>query len=233
MEVLGIIPARGGSKGVPGKNVRLLAGKPLIAHSVEAARHAKVISRVVVSSDSEDIMEVGRRYGAETPLRRAPELAADTTPMHDVVRHALETLRAADGYHPDWIVLLQPTSPFRRASHIDDAFELLQGTAADSLTSVCLVEHSPYWMRTVTSEGYLQPILEAPSYTRRQDLPPVYRLNGALYVTTPALIADGSILGRSVLPYVMTQTDSIDIDTELDFALAEVLADRHRDSWRS
>lgn len=229
MEVLALIPARAGSKGVTGKNLRRLAGKPLVAHTIEAAVQSRWVTRVVLSTDSEEIAEIGRNWGAEVPFLRPAALAADETPMFDVIRHALQML-GREGYRPDRLVLLQPTSPLRRAVHIDEAlsrFEetVARGLAADSLASVCPVEHSPYWMRTV-EEGFLQPLLHAPEYTRRQDLPDVYRLNGAIYVTTPNVVEGGQILGNRILPYVMRPEESVDIDIELDFAFAEFLLER-------
>jgi len=224
-KALGMIPARGGSKDIPQKNIRFFSGKPLIAYTIEAASETQVIDRVIVSTDDEEIAQIARAAGAEVPFIRPAELARDETPTLSVVQHALRWLKQHEDYQPEFVVLLQPTSPLRTALHIDQAMELLLSTNADSVVSVCKTEHSPYWMKKVDEEGRLSALIEAEKeYTRRQDLPTVYRLNGAIYITRPnVIICDNHLLGNDARAYIMDQKESIDIDTELDFQLAELI----------
>ncbi|MCL5961868.1 MAG: acylneuraminate cytidylyltransferase family protein [Chloroflexi bacterium] len=228
LHVLAAIPARGGSKGVPRKNVRLLGGMPLIGHSIDAAQRSRFRPRVVVSTDDEEIAAVSRRLGAEVPLLRPKELATDTTPTAPVIQHLLAALERAEGYVPDVVVLLQPTSPLRTASVVDAGIEALLNSDADSVVGVCLNEHPPQWLKVIGSDGYLQNFIEGgETYRRRQDCPSSYRINGALYVTRPKLIRqEGRLLGDRTLPLIMNPLESADIDTELDFLVAEVLLER-------
>ena len=225
MKVLAVIPARGGSKGIPRKNIHLLAGKPLITYTIEAALQSQHRLRVIVSTDDKEIAEVARTAGAEVPFLRPAELARDDTPTFPVVQHALHWLGQHDGYQPGLVVLLQPTSPLRRAEHINQALELLLSSGADSVVSLCEAEYSPYWMKKVDAEGRVNPFISMEEeYTRRQALPKVYRLNGAIFVTRSRVIIQGKrLLGDDTRAYIMDQGDSIDIDTELDFKLAELL----------
>jgi N-acylneuraminate cytidylyltransferase/CMP-N,N'-diacetyllegionaminic acid synthase len=229
-EVLAIIPARGGSKGVPRKNLRLLAGKPLIVYTIDAALGSKYKPRIVVTTDNEEIASVSRAAGTEVPFMRPAELAEDTTPMFPVIRHAVEWLKHHEDYEPDLIVLLQPTSPLRTAEHIDGAIQLALESQCDSVLSLCEAEHSPYWMRILDGEGLVKSFVETErEYTRRQDLPAVYRLNGAILVTRPQFVAQGRFLGEKTRALIMSREDSVDIDDELDFLLAELLLERRRD----
>lgn len=216
--ILGLIPARGGSKGLPGKNIRPLAGKPLLAWTIEAARGSRYLDRIVLSSDDEAILACGRQWGAETPFVRPRHLAADDAPGMAVVLHALEQL---PGY--DWVVLLQPTSPLRLAQDIDAAIERLHDCGAPACVSVTAVDKSPYWMYFLSGEHCLQPVLPlSERAVNRQCLPDIYVLNGAVYVAEIAgLQASGSFLGGGAVAYVMPASRSVDIDTERDFALAE------------
>ena len=227
---IGIIPARGGSTGLPRKNIAPLGGKPLIAHTIEAARAASSIQRIIVSTEDPEIAAVARKYGAEVPFLRPPELAGDATPSLCVMQHALTHLRLAEGCEPEIVVLLQPTSPLRGPNDIDEAVSILEKTGADSVVSVCASEHHPAWMKRVEA-GRVRPFLEdGPEYTRRQDLPPVYRLNGAIYVTRPRIvIEENRILGRDTRAFVMNAESSVDIDSALDLQLASViLQQRHQ-----
>lgn len=228
MEILALIPARGSSKGIPYKNLRPLAGKPLVVHTIEHAKQARVINRIVVSTDDDEIARVAQDAGAEVPFLRPSELAQDDTPMFPVVQHALLWLDQHEGYQPELLVLLQPTSPLRRVEHIDQGVKLLLETCADSVVSVCEVEHSPYWMRVLGNEGKVRPFIESQcEYLRRQDLPPVFRLNGALFVTRWSIIMEeGRLLGDDIRAFIMAHEDSVDIDDELDFLLAELLLKR-------
>lgn len=225
MSVLAIVPARGGSKGIPRKNLATLGGRPLLAHTLEQARYAHSVDRVVVSTDDEEISEVALASGAEV-VRRPAELAQDLTPTLPVLTHVLQALGGAA--ECDRIVVLQPTSPLRQAWHIDEAVSLLTGEF-DSVVGVCEAEHSPYKMFTVRHES-LAPLMEgAGRGVPRQVLPTVYRENGAVYVAwTRVLQEAGSLWGARARPYIMDARSSIDIDTQLDLQQAELLLHEDR-----
>lgn len=220
--VVGIIPARGGSKGVPRKNIRLLAGKPLIAYTIEAALAAKSLDRVIVSTDDEEIDRIAKEYGAEVPFPRPKQLAEGTTPDLPVFQHALKYLEENENYKPDIIVHLRPTTPFKTGKLIDEAVDKLISTGADGIRTVCLVDYHPYWMKRLEDDRIL-PFMELDrEYPRRQDLPPVYKANGVVDVTRRKFIMDeGRMLGDNVRAIFMELIPSLDIDTELDFLVAE------------
>lgn len=222
--MLALIPARGGSKGLPGKNIRPLKGRPLIGWSIEAARASRYVSRIVVSSDDEEILAVARDQGAETPFRRPASLAGDATPGMDVVLHALDQLAGFE-----WVVLLQPTSPLRLAADIDAAIEQCLKTNAPACVSVCEAPASPWWMFEVGAECRMRSFLPAEQRpVRRQDLPDLYALNGAVYVAkTEWLRMSLSFLTEETVAYVMPPARSVDIDTLFDFQLAECLLGNH------
>jgi len=225
-EVLAIIPARGGSKGVPSKNTRLLCGKPLIAYTVEEALKSRHISRTIVSTDSADIARVARKCRAEVPFLRPAELAQDDTPMLPVVKHAVSFMEA-NGYHPEIVVLLQPTSPLREARHIDQAVDKLMETGADCVVSICPEKHPPQWLFTL-ADGVLKPLFDEKIELRQQSQG-VYRLNGAVYVMKrDAVMQAEAILSGDTRAIVMPPEASVDIDTELDFKLAEALLQQKR-----
>lgn len=218
---LAIIPARGGSKRLPRKNVLDLAGKPLIAWSIEAGMQSKYIDRVVVSSDDNEILSVAQTRGAQT-LQRPKELASDTATTMDVLFHVIENVQEAY----DYIVLLQPTSPLRNAKDIDAAIEYLLEKKAQSIVSVCEIEHSPLWTNTLPEDRNMHGFLKDEVLNKRsQDLELYYRLNGAIYICkTEELLQERSFfLNEGVYAYEMTQEKSIDIDTKLDFLIAETL----------
>jgi CMP-N,N'-diacetyllegionaminic acid synthase len=221
--ICAVVPARGGSKGLPRKNLRLLNGRPLIAYAIEAGLTASLVDRVIVSTDDEEIAGVARQCGADVPFLRPPHLAADAAPTPPVVRHAVEWLEAG-GARVDATVVLQPTAPFRRGTHVDSAIDLLQRTGAGSVVSVCEFEHSPYWMYALES-GRLVPLLpDARNRARRQDQPALYRLNGALYVTRrDVLMGQGLITSEDAQALVMTRNESVDIENEADLRWAEWL----------
>lgn len=223
LKVVGIIPARGGSKGIPDKNIRPLVGQPLICYTIKAALEARLLSRVLVSTDSPHIAQIAKEYGAEVPFLRPAELAWDDTPRLPVVRHAVAYLKKTEGYRPDIIVTLQPTSPLRMAEHIDAAIEMLVCTGADAVFSVCEAEHSPYWMRRVDADGRLVPVLPgSETYLQRQDLPVVYRINGAVYAETYETVCrDRPHADLDIRALVMERRKSIDIDEDLDLRIAE------------
>jgi CMP-N-acetylneuraminic acid synthetase len=222
MRLLAIIPARGGSKGVPRKNIYPLNGRPLIAYTIEAAQRAKSVDRIVVSTDDVEIAGICRGLGAEVRLRPAI-LAADDTPTLDVLQHVVAELGAED-YRPDAVLTLQPTSPLRKARHIDEAAALFAAdTRADSLVSCVAVPHV-YHPRSVMRRddaGYLVPYLTELQPTRRQDKEPVFARNGAaVYITRTERLAD-YVFGGRLLAYMMNEESSLDIDTIEDFAVAE------------
>jgi len=220
--ILAIIPARGGSKGVPRKNIRPLAGKPLIAWTIEAAQQSSYLDRCVLSSEDAEIMQVARDFGCDVPFPRPAELAQDDTPGIAPVMHVLDTL-AAQGEVYDYVLLLQPTSPLRQSQHIDDIIKTCLDKNADSSVSVYTAEPHPYWSFTRNDAGYMQPLFdEIP--VRRQDLPAVYALNGALYLSCWQQLKDQqNFISTHTLPYIMSARDAADIDTELDFNWCEFL----------
>lgn len=227
MDILGIIPARGGSKGIPRKNLHPLAGKPLIAHTVEAALGSRCLTRVILSSDCPEIMRVVAALGVEVPFARPESLAGDNVPMLPVIRHAVDSLEAADGYRPDYIVLLQPTSPLRRAEHIDEALQRLVGSDADSIVSVVKVPHQYAPVSVMVLEGdRLRPYLPVDETRNlRQLKPSFYARNGAaIYAfTRQCLLEQHSIYGKTILAYEMRREDSVDIDEMLDLRFCEML----------
>lgn len=228
MSVIAIITARGGSKGIPRKNIADCAGKPLLYYTCAAALGSKFIDRTMLSTDSEEIAAVGRQCGVEVPFMRPAELAGDTTSSMDVMRHALAWLRAS-GPEPEAIVLLQPTSPLRTTQHIDDAIELFRSQRADVVVSVVEAPHRFHPLSLMSLvDGELRPYVgERATVTRRQDLPPVYGRNGpAVLVLAPGQIDAGQFYRGRVVPYVMDEDSSIDIDHERDLRLAEYFLQR-------
>lgn len=216
--VLAVIPARGGSKGLPGKNIVKIAGRPLLDWTVRAAHGAVCIDRTVVSTDDEDIAAVARALGCEVPFLRPPALATDTAATVDVVLHALQAL---PGY--DVVVVLQPTSPLRTVSDIEQACAVWQSRGAATCASVAPVEQSPYWMFRLDERNCLKPVLETPTgVSRRQDLPEVFALNGAVYVADAAwLQAHRRLVDADTVAYVMPAQRSLDIDTAADLQAFE------------
>lgn len=217
MRVLGVIPARGGSKGLPQKNLRPVAGRPLLAFTADAVRASRRLTRVVVSTDDRAIADAARALGLEVPFMRPADLAADATPMLPVLQHALRTM-AAQAFAADAVVLLQPTSPLRRAEHIDRAVELLESTGADSVVTVVEVPHQFNPVSVLRLDGErLVPLLDGPPVFRRQDKPPVFARNGpAVLAVRAAVLERGSLYGDEVRPLVMTPADSLDVDTSDD-----------------
>jgi len=222
---IAIIPARGGSKRLPGKNLLMLAGKPLIGWTIEAAIASGVFDRVVVSTDSWEIAVTAAQFGAEVPFMRPEELALDTTPSIDVLIHAAHELIA--GKEPQWshLACLQPTSPLRTAENIREAAQLLELKQADAVVSVCRTEHSPLWSNTLPENLSLEGFIpESIQKTPSQQLPAYYRLNGALYFCRiPRMIEEKTLfLKTGAFAYVMNRKDSIDIDDQVDFDLAGI-----------
>lgn len=218
---LAIIPARGGSKRLPRKNVLDLSGKPLIAHTIEAGLKSNYVDKVVVSSDDEEILEISKKFGAET-IKRPDNLANDTATTFDAIKHTIDN--NIDKYN--YIVLLQPTSPLRNEKHIDEAIELLEIKNADAIISVCEMEHSPLWSNTLPQDGSMKGFLRDEVLNKRsQDLEKYYRLNGAIYIckTDKLLENKNFLLKDNIFSYVMDRKNSVDIDEEIDFKITETI----------
>jgi CMP-N-acetylneuraminic acid synthetase len=225
-DVLFVIPARGGSKRLPRKNILPLAGKPLIAWTIEAALQSGIAGEVCVSTDDEEIARVSRDFGASVPFLRPPELASDTAGSAAVVLHAIEFYRQVQGRDFGTVAFLQPTSSLRNAEDVRAAFELLRDRGAENVVSVCPVDHSPLWSNVLPEDGSLKGFIrDEVKGKRSQDLPQYYRLNGAIYIcAVDRFLRDRSLLLETkAYAYVMSQEHSIDIDTELDFRFAEAL----------
>lgn len=224
MKVLGLITARGGSKGVPRKNIRSLCGKPLLAYTAESALAAKELDRVILSTEDEEIAEVGRRYGIDVPFMRPEELSQDNTPSLPVVLHALRVMER-QGEHYEAVCLLQPTNPLRRAEDIDACVKMLKLTGVDSVVSVLPVptEYNPKWVYWLDSHGHLMLSSgEKEPIARRQDLPPAFHRDGSIYVTQREVIFQcGSLYGSNIQGYVMNPEFSANIDTEEDWKRVE------------
>jgi CMP-N-acetylneuraminic acid synthetase len=230
MSFIGIVPARGGSKRIPRKNLAPCAGRPLIAHTLEAARASRALARTVLSTDDEDIAALGPRWGLEVPFLRPPQLADDAAPMVAVVRHMLDWLRQ-DGETVTALVLLQPTSPLRDARHIDEAVAIFNANPdCESVLSVVEPPHIFHPLKALRLSGHgLVHFVEdrEPAFGRR-DLPLVYAVNGpAVVVVRPTAIERGEMYGNPIVPYVMSPDVSIDVDEPLDLAIADFLIRRN------
>ena len=228
-EVLALIPARSGSKSIPQKNIRSFAGAPLIAYSIAAGLKAETVTRVVVSTDDEQIAALARNYGAETPFLRPEELAQDETPDLPVFQHALDWLADSESYQPDIVVQLRPTSPFRRITHINEAvYRLIEHPEADAVRTVCIPFQNPYKMWRINSFGLMQPLIETdlrePYNLPRQDLPEVYWQTGYVDAAwADTILEKGSMTGDRILPMIIDPNEWIDIDSPDDWRRAERL----------
>ncbi len=236
-KILAIITARGGSKGVPRKNIRPVAGKPLIGYTIATALDVRErLHRLIVSTDDEEIAAVGRGLGVEVPFLRPPELAQDRTPTLPVLQHAVRFIEEQDQTRLDWVLLLQPTSPLRTKEDIEACLELGLAGGCDSVISVVQTPTHPLFMKRIEN-GQLLPFsneLAEKEGTRRQEAqPPAYVRNGAVYLTRREVLMEGnSIWGKIIRPYVMPPGRSVNVDSELDLLLAEVMlraaADREK-----
>ena len=216
---LAIIPARGGSKRLPRKNVLDLEGKPLIAWSIEAGLQSDYIDKVVVSSDDAEILAVSEKFGAEI-VKRPDALSSDSSTTFDAIKHTIDNV---EGY--EYVVLLQPTSPLRSAKQIDEAIELLEAKNADAVVSVCEMEHSPLWSNTLDNSLSMDNFLSDEVLNKRsQDLETYFRLNGAIYICKiEKLLEEKSFfLKENIFAYVMSRESSVDIDEEIDFKMARI-----------
>lgn len=225
--IVAIITARGGSKRLPGKNTRPLAGKPMLAWTADAAKAcAPLLHTIVLSTDDEDIAALGRRLGVDVPFMRPAALASDEAGSLEVVQHAVHFIEQRDGVTMDWVLLLQPTSPLRLASDIEATIALARSKDCDSVVSITDMPAHPIYAKQIDAQGFLQPFAAgAPDGVRRQDASPrAYIYNGAIYLTRRDILMEkNSFYGSRILPYPMPPERSVDIDTEFDFRLADML----------
>jgi N-acylneuraminate cytidylyltransferase len=234
MQIIAIIPARGGSKGIPRKNLVEINGLSLVAHSINHGLQASMVNRVLVSTDDEEIRNVALAHGAEAPFLRPAELAQDHTLDLPVFEHVLKFLEDEEGYHPDLVVHLRPTAPLRLPKWIDQAVQLLiNHPEADSVRSVSPPDKHPYRIFRIDANGYLEPVMKhehpLPYLLRRQDLPPMYYYNCVIDVTRPHTILEKrSMTGDRMLPFMMDADDSFDIDAPRDLEIVRLFAGRFK-----
>lgn len=224
--ILGLIPARGGSKGIPSKNIIEIYGKPLIQYSIECAKGSKYLDRTIISTDDEKIKEVALKFGGDVPFMRPPELALDTSKTIDAVVHAINWLKER-GEEYNYLVLLQNTVPLRKPWHIDEAIEKLFESNEKSLVSVTEVDENPVLMRTINADGTVHNLLEVNSTMRRQDFPKFYRVDGAIYIQKlDEEFGLNTSLNDGRLAYKIEERYSVDIDTYLDIKKIEFYLDQ-------
>jgi len=224
--ILAVIPARGGSKEVPKKNIKKLAGRPLISYTIDVALNARTLDKVIVSTDDRRIAKIAKASGVSVPFMRPRYLAQNTATMESVAQHAVEMIEKLAGCKVDIIVLLQPTSPLRIATDIDRGVRKILASKADSVVGVCKLEYlcQPYLIKSLKGDRIYPYLISKRIYHRRQEMPNLYRLNGALYVVRrDTLMKKGTFFGKDVRALIMDYTRSIDIDTKLDFKLAEFI----------
>ncbi len=229
--IIGVIPARGGSKGVPRKNLIHLLDKPLIQYTIEEALDSHHLSKVIVSTDDKEIANLSKSLGAEVPFMRPPKLATDAALSIDVMMHALKKMEDLDKKRYNILVMLQPTTLFRTSQDIDNGIELLLRGGADSVISVVNVgAHHPLRMKRIVNDGWLINYIEqgTEDMRPRQELPPVYIRNGSLYITWRNVLLQGSFVGSNCKAYIMPPERSVNIDTKFDIILAEYLLRENR-----
>jgi CMP-N-acetylneuraminic acid synthetase len=220
---LAIIPARSGSKGLKDKNIKVMNGKPMLSYSIEAAAVSGIFDNIVVSTDSEEYADIARQYGASIPFLRPEFLAADTTTTNDVLEYTLNRLKEMKQEY-DYFVLLQPTSPLRKAEDIVESAKLLFSKEAYTIVSVCEVDHSPLYMNVLNESLSMEDFLSKDIKTRRQDLQQYYRLNGAIYISeVNYFLKCKNFYGDKCYAYIMDKKRSIDIDDEIDFLIADTI----------
>jgi CMP-N,N'-diacetyllegionaminic acid synthase len=224
-KIIGLITARGGSKAIPRKNIKLLAGRPMIAWTIEAALQSRNLCRVIVSTDDEETVQISRTWGAEVPFIRPSRLAEDDSPHMLTVEHAIQWLEEHNNERPDYLMLLQPTSPLRTTEDIDAASQIAIERNAISVVSVCRTSHHPYLSKEIMEDGTLADFMPADvAYLRRQDLPPAYVLNGAIYLARRESILDNhTFLPAGVYAYIMPPERSLDVDSPWDSYLADLI----------
>lgn len=221
-----MIPARGGSKGIKNKNIIDLCGHPLISYTIAAAKKSRYIDSVIVSTDSEKIAEIAVSCGGNVPFLRPAALASDTSTTIAVVCHAIQTLKES-GDRYDVLILLQPTSPLRTQEDIDKALEKFEREGLP-IASVSKAKDSPSLLRKLTGESQMVSLLGVPSTIRRQDMPPVYRVNGSIYINAIPSLSENTSFNDNVCPYVMEESHSVDIDDYLDMEIAKYYIERKR-----
>lgn len=232
MKTLFLIPARGGSKGIPGKNIKKLGGKPLICHAIDQAKAITDQENICLSTDSPNIRKVAEDYGLPVPFLRPAILATDNAGSYETIIHALDYYQS-QGKNYDTLVLLQPTSPFRRVHHIQEALNLFeQHPECEMVVSVKEAECNPYYAAFIeNSEGFLSPIFKEKQFTRRQDCPKVYQYNGAIYVISVQSIYKHPLSQLNpILKYPMSEYNSLDLDTQMDWDFAEFLMEKGKHS---
>jgi N-acylneuraminate cytidylyltransferase/CMP-N,N'-diacetyllegionaminic acid synthase len=220
-----VITARGGSKGLPGKNIRLLAGKPLIAYTIDAALGASRLTRTIVSTDDDEIARVCRQWGADVPFKRPAHLASDEAPLYLPLRHAVQWVEQHEGWSPDLVLGLQATTPLRTSADIDEAIEIQVRNDADSVVGYAPAKQHPYWMKKITEDGRLVEFMHAdPAHMRRQNLPPVYHVSGSIYLyKRDMLMNNDSTYTDRTYAFVTPIERAVDIDTYEDFRIAELI----------
>ena len=224
---IAIIPARGGSKRLPGKNIKLLGGKPLIAWTIEAAIKSNIFDHIFVSTDSEEIASVSRDYGAKVPFLRPAELSSDTATTNDVVTHLISWFEKEYSQEVSNIAILQPTSPLRNAQHIQEAFKVMEMKRAKAVISVCELEHPIQFCNQLGVDGAMDGFIELGDMKRTQDLDSTYRLNGAIYIFDNTYVGRmNDLYSEGTFAYIMDSKSSIDIDTQDDFELAEFFVNK-------
>ena len=220
--IIAIIPARGGSKRLPGKNIKLLASKPLIAWTIEAALESKIFDHVLVSTDCDKIAQISKSFGAEVPFLRPTEIATDTATTNDVVTHLVKWFEEEHNREVTTVAILQPTSPLRNAQHIQESFKVMRDKQAKAIVSVCELEHPIQFCNKLGSDGSMDGFINPKNIRRTQELEPYYRLNGAIYIFNREYVSKlDKLYSSGTHAYIINQKSSIDIDTEDDFELAE------------
>lgn len=225
--ILCVIPARGGSKGVPGKNVKLLGGKPLIAHTIAHADGSKLIDRTIVSTEDKQIARAAKKYGAELPFVRPAELAADKSSTIDVLLHAIEWMELKEKYDFDILVLLHATTPFRSSEDIDNSIKLLVDKKADNVFTVTEAHRNPYFNMVELANNGRAKLSKKGRFMTRQSAPKVYDMNSSIYVWRKDMLKRGkSSFLKKTLVYVMPKERSLDIDDQYDFKIAKLIMER-------
>ncbi len=223
-KILVVITARGGSKGLPGKNIKILGGKPLIAYSIESAKESDLITHSIISTDDPEIAEVARKWGGEVPFMRPAELATDTAGHVGVMQHAVKFMEEKLGFTFDYVVIFQPTSPFRTKDDVDGTIQKLIDTGADSAVSIFEIDstYHPIKVKKLEGDRVLPYCMEEPEGKRRQDLPKAYRRSSAIYaMKRDLLMIGGKLFGDYVVGYVTPREYFVDIDTHFDWVVAE------------
>jgi len=228
-KVLAIVTARGGSKGLIGKNTKPLLGKPLIAWTIEPALNSRYIDKLIVSTDDEEIAEISKKLGAEVPFKRSEELSTDFAKSIDVILHAIKFFQSVNE-HYDLVFVLQPTSPLRTTEDIDSALEYYISKNADSVISVCEIDHHPAFSNTLPDDNLMTGFMRNEFINKnRFDLPRFYRMNGAIYIaSTDLIISNKSFMGYKTYAFIMPKQRSVDINDEVDFMLAETILKQER-----